>query len=397
MKLIDMAGGFDLCLDYLREMEYADVGFTTMEGLLTALKDRMASGVMLVTDVMRKELFDYLGSKSHLFTESDGEVSISIVNLDSLLKAYEGPDNVKKWLQLLDDAGCKVITFEELEEAMARVAGGGPALRVQPELKMELIAALKRDDSFLLQEDQHQHFTDEHVAEIMGKCRGWRFALQTIQKMHRTKVEYPTMGELMSAIQNSAQYIVRVDDDMRQDVMEVMAAPGFNLFAEVDDLEFTIGEIDDLITLCLGAVGTRAALMRLNFRKQQFSSFKDLMAAIPHHPFPDASQRAQLLQILRTSPGVDATQLASLTEQHLNELLVFGGGADSFEDMLKEAKLEGVPVEQLGYILMDFYTPKSHPGSPATAYILSPPTPRRRIGEPVAAAARVSLSAVGEE
>jgi hypothetical protein len=332
---------------------------------------------MLITDGMRKDLFDYLGGESTLFSESDGEeLSISIANLDSLLKTHGGTDNIKALLRQLDEVGCRCNTFAELEVAVVRLAGGGPALELKPEWKVELTAAFKRDDGWLLQEDQHEHLSDARVLELVTKCKGLRFAMEAIGNMNSSKLEYPTIDTFMDAMENAAQYVVHVDDGMRQTVIEILAAPGFDLFVESDNLEFTVGEINDLITNCLGASGTRSALMRANFHQKKFMTFQDLVAGIPFQPFPDALQRAHLLEIIHESPVVDDAGIAAISVEHLNELLIFGGGAEGFRAMLAlmESKLENLPVQHVGYLMTEFFT-VDDPGSDNVSRASSALTP----------------------
>ena len=212
----------------------------------------------------------------------------------------------------------------------------------------------------VLAEDQRALFTEADAAKIVIASKGLRNAVQIVAKLNASKVPLSNVAALLAAVEDATAHIITVTNDMREEFMSVLGAPDVDLFEDIEEIDFTVGEVDDMIAHCFGLRGAVAALMRFLYAGRKFSSFQDLVLAMPHHPFPDQGELAALRGLLAGTSVVDASDLDDTPDADLVDLLLVGGGSRSLAALLGDMESQGQrghPVHTLAQVLFTFLMP----------------------------------------
>ena len=195
-----------------------------------------------------------------------------------------------------------------------------------------------------------------HAAMLIRSCKGVRPLMTTLTRLEKMGAKYASMKELVDGVIDAAEHAITVDEDMRDEIMDLLSEESENLFSDPPELSFTKGDLDDVIFLTFGTKACAAALYRLVFARKKFATFLEMVAHIPHVPHPTAAAREALLALLREGSVVDPAGLAAPEEQVLNDILLVGGGVELITETVRDMQSQKMTfiLEELGNKMVDF-------------------------------------------
>jgi hypothetical protein len=213
-----------------------------------------------------------------------------------------------------------------------------------------LVAELK-----LLSDEAMEKVNDDQLRILITECKGAHLTVTVMKMLSHSRQNLATVKELMDTVEDLSKFCLRVTDDMRDDVIDFLSGPHCILFTGEAELEFTVGDIDDLIFKCLGSMGCVAAIARLCNSKQTFDSFYEMSDAIKYVEHPTQNARDQLQELLAASSIIERSR--PLTHDELDKVLVLGGGLALTSKLLEDVEaarmkmtLDTLPIQLLNFV-----------------------------------------------
>lgn len=207
-------------------------------------------------------------STSDFFDDIEGEMTLEVDDVDTIVVAGNGPDTTKQILQSLEDAEAKFSNVKELEEAIVEEAQGGHFY------VGSLSKYFQTDEGrFVLKSPACDNISEDDCTKMIKEGKNISSLMTHLHRFAAVKVAFTDIPTMLAAIAVARQTGLHVDKTQGMKLLQRIADS--TIFESDAQLDIDVDDIDHLCAVTGGIVQAEEYLEKSQKAGKKFRSVHD--------------------------------------------------------------------------------------------------------------------------